>query len=137
MHKHHLNCVNKGINVFYMDTDNLVIDKPLSSELIGPAIQQFKLECDPEIEKALFINTKSYGLKWKDKEVVKFKGTNLDTVNFSHLELLYNENPGWIRNEKFRSERKFKGIKFVEKNLKREKIYENGIWVDTKPIKIN
>ena len=51
---------NTEFNLYYSDTDSAIIDKPLSPDLIGPELGQFKLE--HTVDRAYFIAPKVYGL---------------------------------------------------------------------------
>ena len=60
-------------NLYYSDTDNVVIDKALPSYMVGNALGQVKLEYI--IKKAVFLSPKVYALLTTDKElIIKCKG---------------------------------------------------------------
>jgi DNA polymerase elongation subunit (family B) len=73
-----------GFDLYYTDTDSIVINKPLPSEMVGSALGQFKLEY--EISNAVFLAPKVYGFITKDgKEVLKIKGVGADHVKQTSL----------------------------------------------------
>lgn len=65
MLKVNLYFLKDGGEIFYMDTDSLVTNKPLQPKLVGTKLGQFKLE--HIIEEGYFISNKTYCLvlkKW-------------------------------------------------------------------------
>ena len=85
---------NPNYNLYYSDTDSIIIDKPLPEDKIGNNLGQVKLECT--IEKAVFLAPKVYGLITKDgKEIIKVKGVTkdvCDSIHFKDLQdLLYKD----------------------------------------------
>lgn len=78
--------IELGIEIYYMDTDSITVNKPIPEELIGNKLGLFKLE--HEIDHAYFISPKLYALKTSNgKYVVKAKGigSNLDYNSFESL----------------------------------------------------
>jgi DNA polymerase elongation subunit (family B) len=78
--------IDQGATIYYMDTDSIVIDKPIPEELIGNDIGQFKLE--HKIKEGYFIAPKLYAFKTLDnEEIVKAKtiGSNLKFNDFKVL----------------------------------------------------
>jgi hypothetical protein len=72
-------------NLFYSDTDNIVIDKPLPSFMVGDGLGQMKLEY--VISKAIFLAPKVYALITTDgTEIIKVKGINQDLVSDIHFQ---------------------------------------------------
>jgi hypothetical protein len=66
-------------DLYYTDTDSIVINKPLPSEMVGSSLGQFKLE--HEITKAVFLAPKVYGFETSDgQEIVKIKGVAKEHV---------------------------------------------------------
>ena len=49
---------NNNYELYYMDIDSIIINKPLSSELIGKEIEQMKLE--NKIKEKYYIGSKIY-----------------------------------------------------------------------------
>jgi hypothetical protein len=65
--------IELGIEIYYMDTDSITVNKTLPEDLIGNNLGLFKLEHD--IDHAYFISPKLYALKtFDDKFIVKAKG---------------------------------------------------------------
>lgn len=56
---------NSGVKLYYTDTDSIITDQPLPSELVGSNLGQFKLVHDNIVE-AYFPLPKIYGLVLKD-----------------------------------------------------------------------
>jgi hypothetical protein len=131
-------------NLYYSDTDSIVIDKPLPADLVGGALGQLKLE--HMIKRAVFIAPKVYGLIDKDgTETIKCKGltpkaiaeANLDVRG---LELLLVEGAAhkldqvkWYKSLAYGTIT-VKDIVYNLKitNNKRVPIYENGVFIDTR-----
>ena len=67
------------VDLYYTDTDSIVLNRPLASEYVGSALGQYKLEY--EIENAVFLAPKVYGFRTIDgKEIIKIKGVTKDVV---------------------------------------------------------
>lgn len=81
-----LNVLNKGGNIYYMDTDSLVTDIPLDDVLIGKNIGQFKLEKKDA--------NKTYCLLLKDgTTIIKAKGANAENFTLKdYYSMYYNNN---------------------------------------------
>ena len=81
---------NIGYNVYYSETDSIVIDKMLPDYIVGNELGQMKLEY--VIEQAVFIAPKVYGFITDDnKQILKVKGLSHEAINelqISDLELL-------------------------------------------------
>ena len=70
---------NSNSHLYYSDTDSIVIDSPLSDNLVGNKLGQVKLEY--VIKNAVFLAPKVYGLITEDgKEIVKVKGVTPDAL---------------------------------------------------------
>jgi DNA polymerase elongation subunit (family B) len=83
-----------GIEVYYMDTDSIVVNKRIPEELIGNKLGLFKLE--HEIEHGYFISPKLYSLKLTNGEtIVKAKGIG-NKLEFNQFETLI-KNQGIIK----------------------------------------
>ncbi|KAF8269090.1 hypothetical protein EI94DRAFT_1575340 [Lactarius quietus] len=78
-----------GIEIYYMDTDSMTIERVLPEELVGNILEQFKLE--HKIDHAYFISPKLYALKTLNGEnIVKAKGIG-SRLEFNQFEsLIYN-----------------------------------------------
>ena len=134
---------NPLFKLFYSDTDNVVVDRPLPSFMVGNALGQFKLE--HVIERAVFLAPKVYGLLTSDgKEIIKVKGLNQDLVSDIHIQDL--EKLMYIDTSKeFTQEKWFK--KVIEGEItvnevaytlkvtsnKRKSVYVNNVFENTKP----
>ena len=81
---------NPNFKLYNSDTDNIVINKPLPSELVGKELGLMKLE--HVIKKAVFLAPKVYGLiEDNGNEIIKAKGLTKDSIKsikVSDLELL-------------------------------------------------
>jgi hypothetical protein len=70
---------NPEFDLYYTDTDSVVINKPLPQEMVGSSLGQFKLE--HEITKAVFLAPKVYGFETiNGQEIVKIKGVAKEHV---------------------------------------------------------
>ena len=71
---------NPNFNLYYTDTDSIVINHPLPDEMVGPELGQFKLEY--EITDAIFLAPKVYGIITTDGEqILKVKGLTKEVVS--------------------------------------------------------
>ena len=67
-------------DLYYTDTDSIIINKPLPSTLVGSALGQFKLEY--EIKEAVFLAPKVYGfITTDDKSIIKIKGVSSEAMS--------------------------------------------------------
>ena len=74
---------NPNYDLYYSDTDSIVIDKKLPDNLISDELGKFKLE--HEITHAFFLAPKVYGLITPDnKEIIKIKGLSADAIKDKH-----------------------------------------------------
>jgi len=135
---------NSNFNLYYSDTDSIVIDQPINPDFIRNRLGQLKLE--HLIKKAVFIAPKVYGLVDVDgTEVIKIKGITKKVaadINFEDLEFLL------IQDTKrtFTQEKWFKNliegeisISDVLYNLKvttnkRRAVYVDNIFNSTEPL---
>jgi hypothetical protein len=75
-----------GIEIYYMDTDSIVVNIRIPEDLIGNKLGLFKLE--HEIEQGYFISPKLYAFKTVDgKYIVKAKGIG-NKIEFNQFETL-------------------------------------------------
>lgn len=149
-----------GIEVLYMDTDAIVLDKPMPKEYLGDGLGQFKneladskytLENDNEyyMVNPIFLRDKVYGYKTREDNIkIKFSGYKKSEITNS----LYDELAEILNN--IRSNIQV-SCEYIRKNIKdlnighniedrvfifnydkREKIFEDGLWVDTKPLSV-
>jgi hypothetical protein len=134
---------NPNYNLYYSDTDSIVIDKPLPSNMVGPNIGQLKLEYI--VDKAVFLAPKVYGLVTVDgEEIIKIKGVSKDIVSklqFSDLEaLLIKDSSREFIQEKWFSKLYEGEIIILDMaytlkvtSNKRNPIYIDGIYENTEP----
>ena len=139
-----LDVLNKGGNIYYTDTDSVVTNIPLDNKLVGTDIGQFKLE--HIINKAYFISGKTYLIKdIFDNTLIKYKGINNVKLNIDDFITLYKG--GKVTAKRSETYRNFiEGyVNLNTRNIlldgnsytKRSKLYNNELWVNTKPIDIN
>jgi len=75
---------NPLFNLYYSDTDSIVIDKPLPNEFIGKDLGLVKLE--HVIKKAVFLAPKVYGLiDTEGNETIKIKGVTDEVTSTIHI----------------------------------------------------
>ena len=68
-----------NFNIYYTDTDSIVIDQELNPKLVGNELGQFKLE--HKIRKAVFLAPKVYAFITEEGQVVmKIKGVSQDKL---------------------------------------------------------
>lgn len=73
MSKIKLDILSKGGEIYYTDTDSIVTNIPLDSNLVGNKLGQFKLVY--KIKKGYFISSKTYCLILNDNsQIIKAKG---------------------------------------------------------------
>ena len=133
---------NPLFKLYYSDTDSVVIDKALPSELVGNKLGQVKLEYI--IERAVFLAPKVYGFITDDgKEIIKVKGItqNSTEINFNALErLLVKDSSKEFTQSKWykkviEGEISTKNVAYTLKvtSNKRSPIYINNFLTKTKP----
>lgn len=72
--------------LYYVDTDSIVCDKPLDSHLIGNEIGLMKDELNGKAaSEGFFISPKLYGLKLPDYSIIKSKGVPKGSLSFEDL----------------------------------------------------
>ena len=144
MSKIKLDIINKGGSVYYTDTDSIVTNIPLDNELVGKDLGQFKLE--NKVKEGYFISSKTYCLVLYDGSVIiKAKGLNSSSITLNDFRNMYNgiNIVGIKQNTKTNYEKGSVviGQKAVELDnnsyKKREKVYLNNKWVDTRPLSYN
>ena len=138
---------NSLFNLYYSDTDSIVVDKQLPSFMVGSDLGQYKLE--HTISRAVFLAPKVYGLLTTDgTEIIKVKGIVnelLADIHFQDLQdLLFKDS-----SKEFSQEKWFK--KVLEGDItvnevaytlkstsnKRRSIYIENIFSNTKPYNYN
>lgn len=144
MNKIKILILSLGGKIYYMDTDSIVTDILLPDNLLGNKLGQFKLE--HVLLKGYFLSSKTYCLNLEDgKEVIKAKGIKTNTLKTKDFDNMYYNNFD-IKAIKTNSEINYaEGYVNIDENqitlnhdayTKREKIYDNGLWVNTKPLVI-
>jgi hypothetical protein len=135
---------NPLFKLYYSDTDNIVINKPLPPELVGKELGLMKLE--HVIKKAVFLAPKVYGLiEDNGNEIIKAKGLTKNTIKsikVSDLELLLKKDSSKVFTQEKGYKSLFKSNISVLKTIytikatsnKRQIIYKNGIFDSTKPL---
>jgi small nuclear ribonucleoprotein (snRNP)-like protein len=139
---------NPLFKLYYSDTDSIVIDKPLPVELVGSDLGQMKLE--HTIERAVFLAPKVYSFITESaatsEEVIKVKGVSHDIASNLHVndleELLIKDSSKELNQEKWykkviEGEITVEDVAYSLKatSNKREAIYIDGVYSDTKPYK--
>ena len=66
-----LYCINSGITIYYMDTDSLIVDRPLPDWMVTNN-ELGKLKLEHFVKEGVFLAPKVYALKTDDgKEIIK------------------------------------------------------------------
>lgn len=153
MHQVKLDILANGGNLYYSDTDSIVIDltldriKEIMPERIGNKLGQLKFEHN--VNEAFFISNKTYALKTKDGKVkMKAKGVISASLSLSDFKDMYLKSKS-IQGDKSSSIISYsKGSVTIKESkitinwnsyTKREKIYnpKTNLWIDTKPLYLN
>jgi len=129
-------------NLYYSDTDSLILDIPLPENLVGGELGQFKLEY--EIKEAIFIAPKVYALLLKDGRVrIRNKGYKEKDLTMDHFRaLLKRDSHLTLSQEKWFRDLSLGNIQITDTtytlratNNKRDFIFDSdGVLVNTKPI---
>lgn len=115
-----------GIDTVYSDTDSIICNKEIPTELISSKIGDFKDEYpNKEIIEATFIAPKAYEIKFKDgTNIIKFKGVKTELLTSEDIEKLHLGEEIEINFNKFKTS-KFSGVtqnkhyfKFTRNNTK-------------------
>jgi hypothetical protein len=136
---------DENLDVYYSDTDSIFSKNPLSYEYISDiTMGNFKLE--NRIKEAIFILPKFYMLKTFDnKEIIKCKGISKELLTEEDIRKAFNNSEGIFKKLVSYFVRDFKHLNIIKQDrnifisptlLKRKKIYKDGKWVDTTPLKI-
>ena len=143
-----LHILSKGGEIYYSDTDSIVTNLKLDSNMVDPKLLG-KLKLEHKVKEAIFIAGKTYCLiDDKDNFINKAKGVKSTSLNYDdYVKLLNNENINtavkpmskidWINGQ----------VSIFDKEnvtlnsnayTKRTKIYNSdNKWIDTKPNVIN
>ena len=126
---------NPLFNLYYSDTDSVVIDKELPQFMVGDGLGQLKLES--VVKRAVFLAPKVYALITLDNlEIVKVKGLKEDVLTDIHIQ---DSSKDIIQTKWFK--KVIEGeitVSDVAYNLKatsnkRAPIYIDGVFENTKP----
>lgn len=133
-------------NLYYTDTDSLVLDVELPNNIISNELGHFKLE--HKIKKGIFIAPKVYGLLLEDTgngetEIIKVKGSKIK-IPFKDLDaLLFKDKISELVQERWYKDINAQTIRILETaytlkvtDNKRVLIYDANYLIDTKPIVI-
>jgi hypothetical protein len=131
--------IDLGIEIYYMDTDSITVNKEIPIDLIGNSLGLFKLEHD--IDHAYFISPKLYALNLTNgKTIVKAKGIG-SKLEFKQFEsLIKNESIVQIQERWFKDPANANiNIKNIDMhisaiNLKRRQVMVNNNLSFTKPL---
>lgn len=146
MAKIKLEILNRGGTIYYTDTDSIVTNIKLPDNLVDPK-ELGKLKLEHIIKEGYFISDKTYTFKNDKGEIIKrAKSINSSSLSYEDYKKMYNmeiiENA--TRTSSHRDYREGSVIITDDKiklnpasYTKRERIFENGEWVGTKPITIS
>nr|QWL17553.1 DNA-directed DNA polymerase [Chroogomphus rutilus] len=133
---------NPNFNLYYSDTDSIDRDKPLPDKFLGKELGQMKFE--HKFKKIMFLAPKVYAGITDDYELVKIKGVKNPVKFNSLLPLLTRNNKLNINQDKWYKSLSRGGITIKEEiytlmvtENKRNLIYENNKFIDTKPLTLN
>ena len=142
MSKIKLDILSKGGSIYYTDTDSIVTDIPLDSNIVGDKLGQFKLE--GEINEAYFITSKTYCLHFKERNKgkyihIKVKGGYNGSLNKSDFIKMYDGFDVEALKRNTITNKKEGFVLIGDKNInlnfdsyeKRDKVYSDGKWVNT------
>ena len=138
--------ISQDLKVYYLDTDSLVLDKPLPKDLVNNSIGKFKLE--NKIKEGYFVKGKFYWfLNEHGKEIIKSAGLKSNLLCKDHFLDLYHGKSIKINTTKLSRDIK-KGHGIIENRLvmeisplynytsPRKLIYKQGIWTHSIPWRI-
>ena len=138
---------NLNINMFYTDTDSIVTDKKIPDDWCGIDLGKFKLVS--LIMNGFFLNQKIYYIFSKKSLIKKFKGINsnlLKDLTIKELFIFLEDKENIFKFDNvLRINRNLKYFSITKNNInisfylkydKRLKIFNNGYWIDTKPINL-
>jgi DNA polymerase elongation subunit (family B) len=139
-----LKALELGAELFYSDTDSIVINRKLPVELIS-STELGLMKLEHIIEEGIFVMPKVYYLKTKDEEVFKCKGYSgrltreqyLELMNGNVLNLTVNR---WERSLVQGSVRITREVPYELKfsfNKRVQVFNENGRWINTRPIQLS
>jgi len=141
INQYKLDALKLGLNLYYSDTDSLVLDGPLPPKYCDSA-ELGKLKLEYIFKEGIFVMPKVYYLELDDGKIVaKCKGYSEILTKAQYLALLEGKDldlsiTKWNRSLKAGTVQITKGINYTLKSLfnKRDKVMEKERWVNTKPI---
>lgn len=133
---------NPNYNLYYSDTDSIIIDRELPKDLVNINLGFMKLE--NKIKKGIFLAPKVYGyVTENNKEIIKVKGKNKSKLSIKLndlFELLKRDNKMELDQEKWYKDIELAQIEIKNQiytlkvtDNKRELIYENDVLIRTEP----
>jgi hypothetical protein len=132
-----------NLRLLYTDTDSAFVEGEINSNLIGKGLGKFKLEY--RFKECVFLAPKVYGgILFDGSEITKVKGFK-DNVKYSDLKALLIKDSSldldqelWFRSiEEGTITIKNQLYKLVPTENKRQLIYSNNKFINTKPFTIN
>ena len=145
MNKVKLDVINNKGNIYYTDTDSVITDVPLNSNIVGSEIGKFKLEY--KLREGYFISNKLYCLVLPNyTTIIKARSDNSKKITYKDFVNLYNgmsvpsNRSETMRNysEGYAKIKQLRPINLSSSAYKKRiKIYDNDVWSNTKPININ
>lgn len=142
---HKLTALRNNLNIYYSDTDSLVVDGKLPDHLLDNA-ELGKLKLEHHIREGIFPMPKVYYLETTDGKIItKAKGFPGKLSRSHYLSLMNGETLSelsvnkWYRSLKESSVQIKRNIPYELKFTfnKRQQIIENGVWVNTTPLIFN
>lgn len=138
-----LSSIKNGSQIYYCDTDSLVVDTPLPSKYQGTSLGKLKLEY--KVKEGYFINNKLYCLELHDKTLRKAqRGTNSDLTLQAYIDIYNGLEHKTTRSVSIGSLTDgnviIQDVNLTinqQDYLHRNKIYNKSKnWIDTHPVKI-
>lgn len=145
LNKYKLLALQKGFNIYYSDTDSLVLNGPLPPEVCD-STKLGMLKLENKFTEGIFVIPKVYYLELGDgSTITKCKGYSGKLSKSQYITLLEGnflelQVTKWIRSLKGGSVEIKKGVPYQLNPIfrKRQKVLDsNGKWIDTKPLIIN
>jgi DNA polymerase type B, organellar and viral len=135
---------HEELNLFYSDTDSLVTDGPMPSEYCDSSILG-KLKLEHTFKEGIFVAPKIYYLELEDGSIVtKCKGYSGKLCKTQYLDLLEGKTldltvTRWSRNLQTGTVQIKKALPYKLNPIfiKRNKILDQGKWIDTAPLVLN
>jgi hypothetical protein len=141
INQYKLDALNLGLELYYSDTDSLVVNNPLPPEYCDSA-KLGLLKLEHTFKEGIFVMPKVYYLELADGSVIsKCKGFSGQLTKDQYLALKEGKTlelsvTRWFRSLKASSVQIQRGTPYeiTFQFNKRERVFENGRWVNTAPI---